>query len=256
MGPGTVTDAGGRARAFAFAQQNLGYVWNVIAQAHLPNYALPTDVQGYHAHGGATTNAGAHYHTTDAQGQHVHGGWTGGNNVDHTHTGYTDAQGLHAHNFNAPQIGSGWFIAGGGGTQISTSTTSQTDVQGNHQHNVQTYGENTAHVHGLTPDGNHAHTTTWVGDHGHGIYGDGSHAHNVYLNGSGQLFEVLGPVIVFTKIIHAGQQAVTRATTDAVAVTAEQDELADLRDQIEQLRSLVFARRPQRHLSAPSRGMH
>ena len=199
---------------------------------------------------------GAHYHTTDAQGYHSHGGATGGNNVDHYHTGLTDANGNHAHNVNAAWInGGGWFIAGGGGTTGDTRNL-VTDAQGAHQHYFTTSGASAAHIHGIGADGNHAHTTTWVGDHGHGIYGDGSHAHNVYLNGGGALFEVMSPVIVMTKIIHAGQQAVTRATTDAVAVTAEQDELAELRDQIEQLRSLVFARRPQRHMSAPSRGMH
>ena len=257
VGPGTVTDAGGRTRAFTFGAQNIGYVWNVIAQAHLPNYALPTDVQGYHAHGGATTAAGGHYHTTDAQGTHSHGGATAGNNVDHTHGGYTDAQGNHAHNVTAAWInGGGWFIAGGGGTTGDVRNL-VTDTQGNHQHNIQTYGASTSHVHAIPADGNHAHTTTWVGDHVHGIYGDGSHAHNVYLNGGGGLFEVQSPVIVMTKIIHAGQQAVTRAATAAaVTVTAEQDELAAIREELEQLRSLIYARRPHRVMSAPLRGVH
>jgi microcystin-dependent protein len=255
VGPGTVTDAGGRTRAFTFGAQNIGYVWNVIGQTHLPNYALPTDVQGYHAHGGATVAAGAHYHVTDAQGQHSHSGATAGNNVDHTHGGYTDAQGNHAHNVPAQggtSAGSppSAFLWGGIAAYI------QTDTQGSHQHNIQTYGASTSHVHGIYDDGSHAHTTSWVGDHGHGIYGDGSHAHNVSLNGGGTPFEVQSPVIVMTKIIHAGQQAVTRAATAALAATVESDELARIREELEQLRSLIYARRPQRVMSAPSRGMH
>src|SRR5580765_705695 len=256
VGPGTVTDAGGRTRAFTFAQQNLGYVWNVIGQTHLPNYALATDTQGYHSHGGATVNAGAHYHTTDAQGTHSHSGATAGNNVDHTHTGYTDAQGNHAHNVpsnasvNNPGGATTAYAWGGIAAYI------QTDTQGNHQHNIQTYGASTSHTHGIYADGNHAHTTTWVGDHAHGINGDGSHAHNVSLNGGGQPFEVMAPVIVLTKIIYAGQQAVTRAATAALEATVESDELAQIREELEQLRSLIYARRPHRVMSAPSRGMH
>lgn len=256
VGPGTVTDAGGRARAFTFGTQNLGYIWNVITQAALPNYVLYTDTQGYHAHGGATTNSGAHYHTTDAQGQHSHGSATTTESVFHTHGGTTDTQGYHNHGYQAPLVGSGWYIAGGSGTQISSNQGLGTDGAGNHAHNFSTGNQSALHVHGIYADGNHAHTTTWVGDHGHGIYGDGSHSHNTYLNGGGGLFEVLSPVIVMTKIIHAGQQAVTRATTDAVAVTAEQDELARIREELEQLRSLIYARRPTRHMSAPSRGVH
>jgi hypothetical protein len=248
VGPGTVTDAGGRARAFTFGAQNLGYVWNVIGQTHLPNYALPTDTQGYHAHGGATTGSGGHYHTTDAQGTHSHGGGTGGDGY-HTHT--TDAQGNHQHAVTAVYMNAGGQSFGSGAQSIQ-NTGLYTDFQGQHAHNV----SGGYHSHAIANDGNHTHTTTWVGDHVHGIYGDGAHAHNVYLNGGGALFEVMSPVIVMTKIIHAGQQAVVRATTDAVAATAEQDELAAIREELEQLRSLIYARRPHRVMSAPLRGMH
>ncbi|HZS80053.1 MAG TPA: phage tail protein, partial [Herbaspirillum sp.] len=192
VGPGTVTDAAGRTRAFAFAQQNLGYVWNVIGQAHLPNYALGIDYQGYHSHGGATTNAGAHYHTTDGQGSHSHGGATGG---DGNHQHGTDTQGAHQHFVTAAYMNAGGN-AFSGSAQTIQNTGLYTDVQGAHSHTTTTAG---FHYHTLSADGYHAHTTSWVGDHGHGINGDGSHIHNVYLNGSGTPFEVMAPVIVMTK---------------------------------------------------------
>jgi microcystin-dependent protein len=56
----------------------------------------------------------------------------------HSHTGYTDAQGAHQHNYNHVH-----WINGAGvnpGSYFTLGDDDQvTDVQGNHQHNVQTY---------------------------------------------------------------------------------------------------------------------
>jgi microcystin-dependent protein len=261
VGPGTVTDQGGRQATWGFAT-SAGFIWNIITQAALPNYALYVDTQGYHSHGGATVAAGAHYHTTDAQGSHQHN--TGGTGYgttavgDHTHSTWTDTQGDHTHQvYNTFNSGGGGFAAGGfsfGGAQT-------TSVNGAHGHNIGMAGAG-GHGHYIFWDGNHAHTTTWVGDHAHGIYGDGSHAHNVYLNGSGGLFEVQSPIIVVTKIIYAGNQAVARAVGAAAPVTLEgfaedaEDELAAIREELAQLRTLLGGRPRRRMLSAPLRGPH
>src|SRR4029077_10383337 len=134
----------------------------------------------------------------------------------------------------------------------------ETDAAGNHSHNVQTYNSGT-HAHVINYDGNHAHNVSYVGDHTHGIYGDGNHAHNVSLGGGGSLFEVLGPILVVTKIIYAGQQASTMVAvaSDAAVVTIEgRDELAALRQEIADLRAILLPPPRPRALSAPMRGPH
>ena len=255
VGPGAMIDAQGVSYTFGFTSAQ-GFVFNTITQANLPNYALYCDVQGYHAHSGATTAAGAHAHTTDAQGIHSHGGATVTENVAHTHSGTTDFQGAHSHTTFATTVG-----LAGAPNQIPIPQGAPgnygggTDVQGNHGHNYTTNGENQLHVHGINADGNHAHTTTTIGDHAHGIYGDGSHSHNVYLNGSGQGFQVLGPILVVTKIIYAGTQASTAVALDVAPMTIEHepDALAAIRAELAQLRALVAPQR-QRVLSSPMRG--
>lgn len=56
----------------------------------------------------------------------------------HAHGGYTDTQGAHLHNYTAPAVQAGFYIAGGSGTQISPNVGRQTDTQGAHYHNIQT----------------------------------------------------------------------------------------------------------------------
>lgn len=252
VGPGTVIDQAGNQLSLSFTQ-SLGYVWGRILQTHLPNYNLVTDTQGYHGHGMA--GAGGHGHTADYQGYHNHGGTQ--NAGDHAHTGYTDAQGTHTHGYARSDLNT----AGGGwspGTPYNWSQYgTQTDPAGNHSHNIQTYNAGT-HAHGLNYDANHTHNVSAIGDHTHSIYGDGNHQHNVSLGGGGSLFEVLGPILVVTKIIYAGKQASTAVVTAAdVPVMLEgHDELAAIREELAQLRAILAPPAQQRRLSAPMRGPH
>jgi hypothetical protein len=116
--------------------------------------------------GGSFTASGG----TDAQGGHSHGGASVAHVLSmeempyHQHGGGTDATGDHNHTYQAPHIGSGWYIAGGGGTQISGEqvwATSASNI-GNHSHNVVTdfRGSNYAHNHGINWDGNHGHNVS------------------------------------------------------------------------------------------------
>ena len=209
VGPGTVTDSNGTTKAYAYAQV-IGTVSVSITQANLPGYNLVSDTRGNHNHTGPVTAAGSHAHSTDAQGTHSHGGATAGQNVDHSHTGYTDAQGAHLHNISLPNQGSG---AQGGPYSVMSNVFGngnyQTDVQGAHSHNVQTYGASTSHLHGIGADGNHAHNVNAVGDHVHYIQWEGDHAHNIWSGGSNARLDVQPPVVVMTKIIYAGPQAMT-----------------------------------------------
>jgi microcystin-dependent protein len=224
VGPGTVIDELGNSLALTFTERK-GLLNQGITQANLPNVAMVTDAQGYHAHGGATAPGGGHSHSTDAQGSHYH---PGAYLPDHSHTGYTDAQGIHAHNYaqfyEFPGTGVGSY------SPAFANQNAQTDQQGNHAHNVQTYGAGNLGL-GIPWDGNHAHNLSVLGNFQLGIYGDGQHQHNLYLGGSNQLFEVLSPVLCVTKIIYAGSQAVARTTA-------------------------LSAQPSQRRLSSPLRGMH
>jgi len=213
----------------------IGAQYRQIAKAHLPNYNMVSDSQGYHAHGGVTVGAGGHTHTTDVQGSHNHdtGGTAGGASPGgaHRHDGNTDGQGSHAHNVVLPNQSAG---TSGGGYNVMSDVFGNrayaTDAAGHHAHNVNVF-EAAAHQHYLYWDGNHAHNVYGVGDHTHGVYGDGTHAHNISLGGGGQWFDLRQPALVVTKIIYAGPQA--SATLGALAAP------------------LV-----QRLLSAPLRGTH
>jgi microcystin-dependent protein len=84
---------------------------------------------------------------------HNHGGATGGQNADHTHSGYTDSQGNHAHDLNSgyaltgPEGGGAWNP--GGRSDVSTGT----NVAGAHTHNVATYGASSDHAHAIGSQG-------------------------------------------------------------------------------------------------------
>lgn len=258
IGPGAFTDQSGAGYNFTFTSA-IGYVYQGIGQAQLPNYALYVDYQGTHSHGGASVAAGNHSHSTDAQGNHSHGGGTSNNNLDHYHTGTTDTQGWHVHNYTMPQWGNGNWVQGASGTQLQF-VGAQTDNQGAHAHNMQTGGASTAHSHVIYADGSHAHNLSYPGDHQHGIYADGVHTHNVYLNGGGQGLEVLNPVLVITKIIYAGQQAATflaAAAFDAApTIDADPaDELALIREELAALRA-ILAPPVRRVPHSPLRGPH
>lgn len=110
-----------------------------------------TDLQGAHAHAGATVASPPLGMSafTDAQGLHNHGG--------------TDAQGNHAHNIPESVVSLQL-----GASPVGVLASTVTDTQGNHAHNI-----------GF--DGNHAHNVSVsnVPAHAHGIVVDGSHGHNV-----------------------------------------------------------------------------
>lgn len=260
VGPGTVTDAHGTALAFTFGQVT-GWLSNPITQANLPNYALTTTVAGGHSHAGATLAAGPWGVVTDAQGTHSHTGQTTGNNVDHTHTGFTDFQGEHTHQYAAVMPGGSGVGSGSGYSNQVAQTATSNGGAANHQHNVQTYGASTIHVHFIAADGNHAHNVTVPG-HTHGIYYDGDHQHTTYLNGGGSWLGLLNPVLVVTKIIYAGQDAATAALAAVAAPSAMslaadasvEDELAAMREEIASLRAILAPVAAQRLLSSPLRG--
>lgn len=244
VGPGVWTDVAGNSITL-YLGQAWGDFWSQITQAHLPNYALHTDVQGWHAHGGATVGAGGHSHTTDAQGYHSHGGGTQGAG-DHSHL--------------LPRGGSVLTlddIAGGGYPSFAGPLVYAHDVA----------SESAGfHSHGINADGYHGHNISGVGDHAHAIYGDGNHSHTIYLGGSSAWFPVMQPVLVVTKIIFAGTQAAVRAMSMAADDTAplatiegEATELLDIREELRQLRQLLTTMRgpaQQRRIAAPLRGSH
>ena len=252
VGPGTVTDPNGTTLSLTFAQQ-LGWLSNQILQTHLPNYALSVTAAGAHTHGGATTSDGSHAHTMDTQGSHTHGGNTGGNSVSHTHSGLTDSQGDHSHTYagmfaaGPTSIGTGPFAMGGDAT---------TSTAGAHTHNFTTGNESVFHTHAILSDGGHTHTIAAAGAHSHTINSDGSHTHIINLGGGGTLYSLMQPVIVVTKIIYAGQQAVTHAVGEAAPTIEGHDELTAIREELAQLRAILAPARSPRLLSAPARGMH
>lgn len=258
VGPGTVVDQIGTSTTFTLAQQ-FGMVYNYIAQTHLPAYNLVTDAQGTHSHSGATVSAGPWGVVTDAQGQHSHTGATAGENANHTHSGGTSFDGEHTHQVLQAQPGGGSLAAGGSAGNVAVQTATSNNGAANHQHSFTTSIESTAHAHAIAADGNHAHNVT-VTAHAHGIYADGSHQHNVNLGGGGNPFEVMSPILVVTKIIHAGAQAATVVALDAAApasfaATDPTDEMAAIREELAALRAL-FAPAGSRVLSSPARGTH
>jgi hypothetical protein len=90
--------------------------------------------------GSADATLVAHTHTFSAT--------TGTESADHTHTGYTDVQGAHAHNYTAPGASS-LDDRNGSNSYPMDPVTRSTDTQGAHQHNVQTYGNSVAHTHNV-----------------------------------------------------------------------------------------------------------
>lgn len=84
---------------------------------------------------------------------HNHGGNTGYQSHDHTHSGWTDSQGAHAHNYFAPKVDAG---AVGGSNIYRNREAAVTDTQGAHSHNVGTYGVSQNHYHGITAEGGNA----------------------------------------------------------------------------------------------------
>jgi microcystin-dependent protein len=251
VGPGSFVDDSGGSYVFPLGFAT-GYVTNTILRDHLPNYVMVSDSQGYHAHGGQTVDAGYHHHTTDTEGGHRHSGSTDGNG-SHSHTGITDSGGSHQHNISLNIAGA--VSPGGGGTPGASTGVYITDPAGIHAHTFTT-SVIPNHSHVIFSDGDHWHTTTDDGVHNHGIYGDGAHQHGISLGGYGNPIAVLSPVLVMTKIIYAGHQAVVHLsiTTNPPAVTAA-DELAMLREEVAALRALFETPR-QRLLRAPSRGPH
>ena len=258
VGPGTVVDQIGTSTTFTLAQQ-FGMVYNYIAQTHLPAYNLVTDAQGTHSHSGATASAGPWGVGTDGQGSHSHGGLTGTMTADHTHTGVTNFTGEHTHQYLQATTGGGSLSAGGSATVVPAQTATSNGGAANHQHSFTTDGSSANHQHPIPVDGFHAHNVT-VTAHAHGIFADGNHAHNVNLGGGGNPFEVMSPILVVTKIIHAGAQAATVVALDAAApasfaATDPADEMAAIREELAALRAL-FAPAARGVPTTPLRGMN
>jgi microcystin-dependent protein len=250
VGPGAMTDQGGNTNNFPFTQR-VGYIWNTITQAVLPNYEISIDYEGAHNHGTATAASTAFNAVTDTQGSHNHGAPGSGN---HVHVGTTDAVGNHTHGYTQTAHAAGDFIGGGNSSNQIAITGQQTDPAGAHTHPFTTGSSNFT----LAFDGNHAHNVT-VAAHTHAISTDGSHTHYAWLNGGGSPFAVLSPIIVVTKIIFAGDQASLTAFGAVVDVPAESDTRAQidaLREEIAQLKRLFAPPGGQRLLSAPMRGPH
>jgi microcystin-dependent protein len=219
IGAGTVTDANGTARSYAFAQR-VGSLSYTILQANLPAVNFASTTAGGHDHGGSVLPNGAHYHTTDAQGAHNHdtGGTGFGTTIqgDHAHSGGTDSQGAHNHTVALWNLGTG---AAGGATGVISDAFGvanyTTSINGAHVHAINT-NTTGGHAHYLYWAAAHAHTTTSIGDHLHAVPWSGDHSHTVASGGSGTRLEVVQPVMVVSKIIYAGSQAAVSATTAAV----------------------------------------
>lgn len=254
VGPGTIYDDYGNGLSLGFSQM-LGELYYQIAQAHLPNYAIVTDVQGYHSHGGATAPGGNHTHSTDVQGYHSH------TTSDAPH-GHTVSDPSHNHYFNDYVTGgSGGYIAGLGSPSGYTTTATTGNYTGYSGTGISIGGGD--HTHTTDTQGGHGHNISYSGNIQLGIYPDGSHQHTIYLGGSSAWFPVMQPMIVFTKIIYAGQQAaaamMVAAATTIEGVVVEADEIASLREELAQLRAEIgFLRHPPnpRRLAAPLRGSH
>jgi microcystin-dependent protein len=252
IGPGAGTDAQGASYSYAFAQL-LGSVAAPISQSNLPNYAMATDAQGVHSHGGATAAGGSHTHGMDSQGSHSHSGLTGYENASHVHTGTVDSAGSHYHTVNVTNTGGGTVSFSYGGVVAS----GYTDTAGAHTHTFTTGGQNPYHQHAISVDGAHVHNITYSGNLTLPINPDGSHTHTVMLGGGGVALPILTPVLVVTKIIYAGSQAATlmALATSAPSALGAEAEMADIRAELAQLRALIGGR-IQRTISAPMRGSH
>jgi microcystin-dependent protein len=168
VGVGSTTDSGGQDGTFALGVR-AGWFYQTLNATYLPAVAVTIDAGGDHSHTGYT----------DFQGLHGHGG-------------STDAQGDHAHSV------SDRGASGGGGTTgafpiYSTGFSFQgatTDTRGSHAHNI-----------GTTTDGSHQHNVQ--------TYGSGPHTHTGRIAGSGNPLPVYQPSIGFNKIIFAGPPGFT-----------------------------------------------
>jgi microcystin-dependent protein len=257
VGPGTFTDESGAAYTLGFTSLQ-GFVTRTITQTYLPNYSLSVSASGPHGHGAATGVAGPWAVATDTQGHHDHGGSTYQENQSHAHSGTTDANGLHDHRTSLPASGIG---ASGGGTSVVSNAFGNvnytSDQAGTHAHTFTTGVESQPHIHGIPFDGYHSHNLT-VPAHAHGILPDGDHVHTVTLGGGGTSLKTLSPIAVVTKIIYAGSEAAIVTAADIATAPASSDthqEIENLREEIAALRSLFETPRA-RMLSAPSRGPH
>jgi len=107
---------------------------------------------------GATGGAARVTLTTTEMPAHNHGGNTGGNSVDHTHSGTTASAGAHTHTYKKFN---GWTNGGGGSTNTTidgngaatyfadTATTSA----GAHTHTITTGANSADHTHAITSQG-------------------------------------------------------------------------------------------------------
>lgn len=206
IGPGQVIDELGNTVSYTFAQQ-LGAVSRSIAQANLPSYPMTSDVEGLHSHGGATAPGGSHTHTTDTQGFHGHGV----NDPGHGH-GVSDPGHAHSLYFYSIAAVGGY---GGDAYVVSGGTYENTNSSGT---GISIQGSGTGI--GIYGDGSHAHNVNPSGNLQLGIYNDGNHQHTIWSGGSGVQLATMNPVLVCTKIIYAGQQAVSRALTQAIDPSA------------------------------------
>jgi microcystin-dependent protein len=252
VGPGAFTDSAGGSYSHSFTQ-SLGALTVTIAQSNLPNYNLVTDVQGSHAHGGATAPGGNHTHSTDAQGQHSHGG-----QVQWNQTGIYISDPGHQHGYYIPSFYGGAGLQAGS-NYVTSSAGALTSA------NATGIGINDpGHVHGIVADGNHGHNITYSGNLQLGINADGLHQHNIALGGGGIALSIQTPVLVVTKIIYAGSEAAVRTVSDSATagITIEhepldqQAEIAELREQIAELKALFAPAGRRRLLQAPLRGPH
>lgn len=140
---GRVSVGAGTNGSTSFARGALGGAYAVtIAQTHLPNYTLPSSVDGVHTHTGATDASGVH-----------------------THSGSTDTVGNHSHTFPCMDVQSvidgGQFatLPGGGSHPVDTYGA------GSHSHGVN-IPSGGAHSHGISTydgQGSHSHTITLGG---------------------------------------------------------------------------------------------
>ena len=80
---------------------------------------------------------------------HTHTGTTGNQSADHTHSGTTSTAGLHDHNTNAQNVGSG-STAGGLYSASAGGSFRRTDFAGDHTHTITTGGASANHTHSFT----------------------------------------------------------------------------------------------------------
>lgn len=127
----------------------LGGTWAQIAQGRtlIGVGALGSDTYA----AGNTGGAARVTLTTTEMPSHDHGGLTGGQNLDHTHTGYTSTDGAHTHTYTASDNADG--TSRNFNVDAIGHITRNTSSAGNHSHTVQTYGTSNDHKHPIYADG-------------------------------------------------------------------------------------------------------